>query len=526
MQYIRKLQSSVNKIAYPSGVSQVLGTLALEPIAKIPDISSLGYNDNSIFQNDGGNPAKWNFARGTYISKTTLKDGKVFGKMVAVQKRFSNDGTIFPPSVNAYLGTVFYNNTTGEKTIQHKLNIIRNATTYSPVQEIALFQAIVVPNRQDFTPDLGIRVDKDIATPEGLEAVYIKPTMTDINAWNANIQGGSNLTAMALDEQGKQFNAIWQYGQNLVETPEWIQTSFVSPGNGMTYLNSFREPTKSYYHRFSRQFILIDLYDIERWKTKLKSIRITGSSVSTEGGYILPVSQEIIDMCLRAKAKDYDKVALVLVTMTGQLYDQGTSPITKREYTEGAMYRNDIIEDSIDVDPNGNWIRFNLVRPGKYTVWFDNEVYAFEKMSYDATVTINKTNKLFTAGGLLEISLVTQGDSNSSGRLEFIIPDTIPPTAPTIISYATDAVYGTAMDGDKVVVERNNIIIGQGTATSTNTYEVNIPANDLANDQIIFVYTQDTAGNKSAKVEGLVTDIISSLKFDISDSINAIRIGP
>lgn len=527
MQYIRKIKSSVNKIAYPSGVSQSLGTLSLDNSKKITDVTTSGYNDNSIFQNDDTNPSRWEMDRGTYVSKTTLKNGKAFGKMVAVQKRFSQDGTIFPPNVNGYLGTVYYNPTMGMKSLQHKLNIIRNATTYSPVQEIALFQAIVKADRRDFTPDLGIRVDQEIATPAGDKAVYLKPILTDIVPWNPNITGFSGLSATALDADMKQFNAIYNAsGGGRVDSTDWIEVARNDRVNAPDVITNYIESAKSYYARFNRQYILIDLYDIDRWKLKLKYIRVNAPAQAAEGGWLIPIDQEMIDIAYRAKAKGYDKLALSLITMTGQLYDGETSFINRAEYIDAAMYRNDILEDTLEVDPAGQWIKIKLARPGKYTAWFNNEIYAFEKLTTDGNIVINKTNKLFTAGGLLEISTVTHSDGEYSSRMEYTIPDTIPPDAPTIISYAADAVYGTAKSGDKVFIERDNIVIGSATATSTNTYEVLIAAKDLENGQTIYAYTKDSANNSSAKVEGTVADVIVNLKFDIADTVNAIRIAP
>lgn len=529
MQYIRKIESSVSKLAYPSGVSQPLGTLSLANTPKITDVTSLGYNDNNIFSVDDANPSRWSFSNGVFISKSTLRNGKPFGKMVSVQKRFSNDGTIFPPSVNKYLGAVYYNNSNAQRSLQHRLNIIRNATTYSPVQELAVFQAIVTPNRVDLTPDLGIRIDKDIATVAGLDTIYVKPSMEDKLPYNPNIVGVNRLSARGLNASKQTFTQRYtnELG-NVAVGADWLKILSTNVPNTPTRLTGYRDDAKAYYARFCRQFIAIDLLDIDVWKTKLKYISIHNyAGITAEGEFNLPVTQEMIDACVNAAAKGYKYVGITVVTMTGQLYDNAVPTIDKDKYLIAGLYRNDIVKDSLEIDPNGDWIKFELARPGKYTVWFDNEVYAFEKMATDVHVTINKTTKKFTSGGLLEINLIGYQDSNyTSNALTYTIPDTIPPNPPTIISYAADAVYGTANSGDKVVVERDNVIIGQGNATSTNTFEVNIPAADLENGQIVQVYTEDVAGNKSAKIEGTVVDIISNLRYNVSDLVNSIRMSP
>lgn len=528
MQYIRKIESSVSKLAYPSGVSQSLGTLSLAT-AKITDVTSLGYNDNNIFSIDDANPSRWGLTNGIYISKSTLRNGKPFGKMVSIQKRFSNDGTIFPPSTNKYLGAVYYNNTMGTRTLQQRLNIIRNATTYSPVQELAVFQAIVSPNRLDLTPDLGIRIDKTIATVAGIDTLYTKPAMEDKLPYNPNIIGINRLAGRGLDAAKQTFSQRFTNSFGEIDTGlDWLKILSENVTGTPTRLSGYSDDTKPYFARFCRQFIALDLLDLDIWKTKLKYISIHNySGITAEGEFNLPVTPEMIDACINAKAKGFKYVGITLITMTGQLYDNGVPTIDKAKYLTACLFRNDVVKDSLEVDPNGEWIKFELARPGKYTVWFDNEVYAFEKMATDVHVTINKTTKKFTAGGLLEINLIGYQDSNYiSNSVEFTIPDTIPPNVPVIISYAADAVYGTANSGDKVIVERDDVIIGQVMATSTNTFEVNIPAGDLVNGQVLQVYTEDAAGNKSAKVEGTVVDVIVSLRYDISDLVNSIRMSP
>lgn len=527
MQYIRKLKSSVNKLVYPSGVAQSLGTLAFEPTPKMIDITGLGYNSNTIFENDDSNPSKWQMQRGTYVSRTTLKNGKFFGKMVSIQPRFSNDGTIFPPSKNTWLGAVYSNPSSSMKTIQQKLNIIRNATSYSPVQEIVVFQALVNAYRKDFTPTLGIRVDPSIASVEGLDAIYLKPTMQDLEPWCADIVGSNNLKATALDNEKQMFSSVLVTSDGrLIATTDWLEVSNQTRNNGPDYVANYRPAGSAYYARYNRMFLLIDTYDIDNWKTKLKYIRISGSAGRVEGNYMLPVDQAFIDVCLNAKTKGFEKVALTIITMTGQLFDIGASNIDYLQYTEGVMYRNDLVKDSIEVDPSGNWVKFKTIRPGKYTVWFNNEIYAFEKFTSDGNVTIPKQGVPFTGGGTLEITLNSHGDSGYTDKFVYDIPDTIPPNPPSIISYAADAVYGLCDEGDIVYVERDGVIIGKGTGTSTDTYEAIITNTTLENDQIVFVYTQDTASNKSEKIQGLVKDIISNLKYDLDDTVNAVRSNP
>lgn len=527
MQYIRKLASSVNKLVYPSGRAQTLGSLKLEPTPKIIDVTGLGYNDNSIFQNDDSNPSKWQMQRGTYTSRTTLKNGKVFGKMVSIQPRWSNDGTIFPPNKNTYLGTAYVNQTVAQKTLQHKLNIIRNATTYSPVQEIVLFQALVNAVRTDFTPDLGIRVNPDIAGDAGNVATYLKPTLRDITPYMPYIVGTNEFRCTALDKDQKKFTSILvDKDGRRITTEDWIEVSYETREHGPKPVANYRRDATAYYSRLSRCFIMIDTVDIDNWSTKLSYIRINSySDGKAEGGYLLPIDAEFIACCKRAKAKGYEKVALTLVTMTGQLYDGPTANIGRPEYVSASMYRNDLVPDSIVVDPNGDWVRFKLIRPGNYTVWFNNEVYAFDRFS-NGDVQIDKQNTPFTAGGTLEITLNGYQDTNFEHKIVYEIPDTIPPNPPTIISYARDAVYGTCDEGDKVFVERDGQIIGRGTGTSTGTYEALVAAGDLENDQVVYVYTQDSAGNKSEKIEGIVKDILSNLKYDLDDTVNAVRSSP
>ena len=509
MYQIRGFKSSMDKVAYPTGKVSSIGTLMEDTSFKFQPGRDGSYDSGLLFSRDNDNNALFDLTTElVYVNRGTDS----FYKSVAVQKQISNNGSLLPHNTNdRYLGPISWAGWGGNYYLNQKFKLNRNAVPFSPVNEFLILQT-KLNNVIDTTPNtfgtyvdyrfnetgIGEVINIPIRTLPDVKTSIDSPDTYEIilNVTNKNnvVLYTSKNTYSSIGDSFSYFNV----NGNTDICYKYIDVA-ISAANINTYLADMHTISLQYGARYAS--CVIDVTD------SLKAILAKGAA---KYNYVL---------------------FKIMLTSSRGYFDKQNEPLppNKLEAIKSTMrHQSDFLATETVVDVSGDFIILKFNRPTKVDVFFDSVALLYDVFS-DANneIRVNKKTTKFTVGGVLTI---TQKHNFVSGTFtnrtfSYTVPDTTPPAPPTYTGATRNTISGTALAGDIVVVEKDNVVIAQGLATATNSFELILASVELSNDDILVLYTKDKAGNKSTFVNVTITDSSSENNSQMlvnSDSLNTI----
>ena len=504
MYCIRGLKSSMDKISYPSGNVVPLGTISDDPDFEYSPDNSGGYGSNILFIKQENNPNNWSVLATSIISKIDQFTGRTIYKTCSVQGRNSDDGSLFPAnSTNKYLSTTYrYWRSSSTYDIQ-RFKFNRNSVPYSAIDESIVFQvnisindnlngSVSVRTPSTFTNGASVgnllpinlrrRVPENY--PTSIESVY----SGDVS-WSFRDINNNHLTGSSLSDY------------------------YISGLNDDGYNGYFADGDVSY----NPVELAISSANLAPVIDNVHYIEIYGANIL--GRVTIDVTAEI-RAALKIGCTKHPYVGLRFIVAYSKGKIDGSSPTTISDESairRVLMHESDFLADQTIVSSDGEFIIIKFNRYSKVDVLFNNVELGLN-LTTDANneIRVNKKTASFNVGGSLTI--IQKHNRRKSGKnrtYTYIVPDTVAPDTPVFTSASRINVYGTGTRGDVVYVSRNDIILGTAIISSTNTFEVVIMNTVLENGDVITIYTQDAAGNKSEDVVVTLENIASENRVNI-----------
>lgn len=500
----------MDKITYPQGEVMPAGTFLQDKEYKF---AGGYYSTSDLFSESTEGDFGFNLvtAQHEYVGK----DQKKHLKTISVQSRISNNGTLLPHnSTDRYLGPVYWGGYGGYMYHNQRFKLNRNAVPYSPVNEVMVFQADVVNKLEGgkfpfktyidyrfYEDGKGKLLDVNYAVlPEAEVSGIVDPTSELDICLNFYTPNGTFLFSSedhwgSARQEYKFFNidgnteVNYRYLDLAVESSQIIENI-----DNIGY-------AKGYYMSRYNQARL-------EFTEELKAAVLTG-----------------------AQKYKYIYFKIMTANAAGYFEGQGESkPFDHAKAINSSLAHNsDFLPEESFVDPAGDYVILKFNRPTKVDILFNNIAYEYDKFS-DANheIRVNKKSLPFTTGGIITIVQKHKflSGSYTNRTFTYVVPDTVAPDTPVFGSATRTSVSGGAKVNDIVYLERNNVILGNAKATATNTFEIVLTNDTFDNGDVIKLYTQDTAGNKSEIVEVTLTDISSENKVSLLLNTDIINMAP
>lgn len=509
MYQIRGFKSSMDKVAYPTGKVSSIGTLLEDTSFKFQPGREGTYDSGLLFAKDTDNNALFDLTSELiYVER----GAESYYKSVAVQKQISNNGSLLPHNTNdRYLGPVRWAGWGGNYYLNQKFKLNRNAVPFSPVNEFLILQT-KLNNVIDTTPNtFGTYVDYRFNENSTGDIINIPiRTLPDVKTSIAS-PATYDVYLSVKDKNNKVL-----FSSN--NTYDSIGESF-----SYFYVNNVTDVCYKYLD------LAISADNINMYIADMHTISLQYGSRYT--GCVIDITESLKATLVKGALKYRYVLFKIMLTSSRGYFDKQNEPLppNKLEAIKSTMrHQSDFLATETVVDVSGDFIILKFNRPTKVDVFFDSVALLYDVFS-DANneIRVNKKTTKFTVGGVLTI---TQKHNFVSGTFTnrtftYTVPDTTPPAPPTYTGATRNTISGTALAGDIVVVEKDNVVIAQGLATATNSFELILASVELSNDDVIVLYTKDKAGNKSTFVNVTITDINSENKIQLlvnSDILNTI----
>lgn len=497
MYQIRGLKSSLDKVAYPSGKVTNLGTIIEDRTFPFNPARNGGYEGN-LFTKDSDNTSPFDIKAEVVVGG---RGENTYYKTVTTQKQFSNNGSLLPHNTtDRYLGPSSWAGWASVYYLNQKFKLNRNAVPFSSVNELLVIQARL-NNVIDTTPisvgtyvdhrfdgnGIGTIINLPIRTKPGLSSIA-SPDTYDLYINVKNRNGVSLFTSKTNYQTNKTEYSSFNVNSNNDVIYRYVDLG-LSSAKIIEHIDQMYTLEFSYGARFAN--------------------------------CVIDVNDELKTALLKGAAKYTNVVFKILFTSSRGYFDKAHEPAPpkKIEAMKKTMrHQSDFLPLQSVIDSNGEFVILKFNRPTKVDIFFDSIGLMYDTFS-DANneIRVNKKATKFTVGGVMTITqkhdFVTGSGSNRT--FTFTIPDTTPPEAPVFTDATRNTVSGTAKAGDVVVIEKDGVIIAQGPATATNTFELVLESVELNNGDVLVLYTKDKAGNKSTYVNATVTDILSENKLNM-----------
>lgn len=497
MYQIRGLKSSLDKVAYPSGKVTNLGTIIEDRTFPFNPGRNGGYEGN-LFTKDSDNTSPFDIEAEVVVGG---RGENTYYKTVTTQKQFSNNGSLLPHNTtDRYLGPTSWAGWGGMYYLNQKFKLNRNAVPFSSVNELLVIQARL-NNVIDTTP-LGVRtyvdhrfdgngigtlIDLPVRTKPGLSGIA-SPDPSDLYIRVKNRNGANLFISKTNYETNKTIYSPFNVNGNNDVIYRYVDLALPSE-KIIQYIDEMYTLEFSYGARFTN--------------------------------CVIDVNDALKEALLKGSAK-YANVVIKLLFTTSRGYfdkDHEPAPPKKIEAMKKTLrHQSDFLPLQSVVNPDGEFVILKFNRLTKVDIFFDSVGLMYDTFS-DANneIRVNKKATKFTVGGVMTITQKHDfvPGSGSNRTFTFTIPDTTPPEAPVFTDATRNTVSGTAMAGDVVVIEKDGVIIAQGPATATNTFELVLESVELNNGDVLVLYTKDKVGNKSTYVNATVTDILSENKLSM-----------
>lgn len=494
MYQIRGLKSSMDKINYPAGVVLSAGVFSTDQTFKF---QGSRYRTDILFTQDTN--AVYGFE---LVSKNleyvNTKTNKTHYKTISVQPRISNNGSLLPHNTSdRYLGPNYWAGWGGYYYVNQKLTMNRNAVVYSPVNEVMVFQADLVNNLTGGIAEDGTYVDYrfyetgvgksspiNYAVPEAAKLSGITDPTSELDT-KVLFKNAEGTTVFSSKDHWASARAEYQYFN--VDEDTDVNYRYIDLAVASADIKAMIQDVSYIVGYFMGRYNLARIEVTEDMKTHL----LAG-----------------------ANKFNYVYLKLLLSNTAGRF---STEPVTKtvdyrKALLKSMQHQSDFLPAETVIDSAGEFIVLKFNRPTIVDIFFNNDAYEYDKVSdVNHEIRITKKTVPFTVGGTLTITQKHkfQTGSYTNRTFTFPVPDTVAPNPPTFGVATRNTISGNATRDDIVYVERDAIVLGSNKATTTGTYEIVLTDTVFNNDEVVTLYTKDTAGNKSTLVEVTLTDVAS-----------------
>ncbi len=494
MYQIRGLKSSMDKITYPTGIVLSAGVFSTDQTFKF---QGSRYHTDTLFTQDTNTAYGFELVSKN-LKYVNTKTNKTHHKTISVQPRISNNGSLLPHNTSdRYLGPNYWAGWGGYYYVNQKLTMNRNAVVYSPVNEVMVFQADIENNLTGGIVDDGTYIDYrfyETGVGKSSPINYAVPE-------EAKLSGITDPTS-ELDTKVLFKNVE---GTTIFSSKD----HWASARSEYQYFN-VGDDTDINYRYIDLAIASADI------KAMIQDVSyIVGSYMGRYNLARIEVTEDMKTHLLAGANKfNYVYLKLLLSNTAGRF---STEPVTKtvdyrKALLKSMQHQSDFLPEETIIDSAGEFIVLKFNRPTVVDIFFNNDAYEYDKVSdLNHEIRIIKKTTPFTVGGTLTITQKHkfQAGSYTNRTFTFPVPDTVAPNPPTFGMATRNTITGNAIRDDIVYVEREDIVLGSSRATTTGTFEITLTDTIFNNDDIVTLYTKDTAGNKSTLVTVTLTDIAS-----------------
>ena len=494
MYQIRGLKSSMDKITYPVGIVLSAGVFSTDKTFKF---QGRRYRSNILFTEDTNADHGFELVSKN-IEYTNSKTNKTHYKTVSVQPRISNNGSLLPHNTSdRYLGPNYWGGVGGYYYMNQKLSMHRNAVVYSPVNEVMVFQADLVNNLTGGEFELGTYVDYR----------FYENNLGKITAANYNIPEAAKLSGII--DPDSELDTIVRFKDASGTTLFNSKNHWESSRAEYEYFNVDNDTDINYKYID----LAISANDI---KTHIQNVSyVVGSYFGRFNLARLEITEDMKTHLLAGANKfNYVYLKLLISNTAGHFNTEESTKVVdyRKALLKSMQHQSDFLPEETIIDSAGEFIVLKFNRPTVVDIFFNNDAYEYDKVSdLNHEIRIIKKTTPFTVGGTLTITQKHkfQAGSYTNRTFTFPVPDTVAPNPPTFGMATRNTITGNAIRDDIVYVEREDIVLGSSRATTTGTFEITLTDTIFNNNDIVTLYTKDTAGNKSTLVTVTLTDIAS-----------------